>query len=1399
MIQICRAEDGQVFQVNASLRDIERTGSLELFLHQETGVEQDAILAYLSDGRRLMNSNVRELARSHDQSIFVFNKNYLDYDLEEVMQDLRVEAPLQSPIEEDIAATPPIRPAQLAASYVHTAQIHHEHINHILLSLHYQHEAIRIASANLDLNVLAIVDTFEGIAAGSNRELDKQALLLSGVEADLELISRVRIHSEFLSPAVRKSIEAGEKSRTLGDYVSNVKMKQVAETCARTHDDLRSRFNQVEGAVRHLSEGADAVRATVATKKLLDDAEACLRRSRDILSQITNCVAILDGPVVDPDRVLQDLRHLDTAHRNEVLFIADTKNAFTRQCIVVLRQISVLNNNMVQIPPSLASLQASFRGKNSFSHIQRLHNMLYAYGATIIEIVRRKEFSRFFYQRAQSILEVMAKLSASERKRRQVYRGELHGQLPFETRGMDDPVPAVDFSPSGSLDAPYSLEREDVDGLLRVLDDLERYAQSSGDAAALRAVRECRAALDKLVAKMDGLEAGFDRIAERSLLSASRISISRRRSIEADQQAYEEVAEQLRAAQDLKAHQEAVFQEERRTLQTDIHKLKAKVQEVEATATGEQERSDRLERELHQVRAQLESEITARRIVEQRNTELSADVEQQRLELAKALSDATEQSKVAESLRQELSQVRADFEDVKALETRNQEKINHLLEEQAVNLRKLEDARSRGEDLESQIQSLRAESEDVHTALRESKEEKDRLLRAQASEHERIIRDHLAEADGDRAVLERQFFELKAVQEHSDRQIKDLRAEVEIANADAVGLREELQRVEHELREARHVERLLRDDLRAGQASQSDFEQRLEERSRLIAQILDVAISFRNSHVKALHAAQTMVAHPSASKQSPNLADSVFSNGMRHSIIGQLDEPSPIDPSDPATALETLRAFDHDHFLEAVMKAGSTIRKWQKQCKEYRERAKGKISFRNFAKGDLALFLPTRNSISKPWAAFNVSFPHYFLQATGHLAEQLKTREWIVARITSITERVVDHQDPTSNPYGLGEGVKYYMLEVEDWTQPSHNKRRVSSRKVSNDKPPKEPVSGNSPPAIPPGPPESEVEESFLVTHPPNSALFPVRTRANSSPSARPSSLSRLLAQATPETPLEPVPQSPIRTPSPTISPPQPSPSQPTGSTPQYLPGVPSPLRPGSRASRLSTTSRFSVSRLPALGNAVAGSPIAKAAPTTALSEEPMVSSSPTSGSADGSPFGLPATPSPDGSVSDGIPNTLLNRRRTTSYHVPKTSPLAASSPAQGRVSQASRTSLTATSTLASLANSWGVAFSRRKKAGIESANASLAVEGSNDNRRTDEDPVNPDPSATSQLGDWLLAQMDQSMHSAPCLKMVDAGRRSGALDHDHDPERFEPFAETATATLVIRQLSVVASRFINR
>jgi len=136
---------------------------------------------------------------------------------------------------ENIPETPPFRPSQLAASYLRTSRLHHEQINSMFTSVHYQHEAIRVATSSLDLHVLAIFDTFDSLATNSKRELQRQSVLLEGLNSDLELIKRVCIHVDFMSNAVRRAIEAGERHRTLGDYVSTEKMRTVAAGCARTH------------------------------------------------------------------------------------------------------------------------------------------------------------------------------------------------------------------------------------------------------------------------------------------------------------------------------------------------------------------------------------------------------------------------------------------------------------------------------------------------------------------------------------------------------------------------------------------------------------------------------------------------------------------------------------------------------------------------------------------------------------------------------------------------------------------------------------------------------------------------------------------------------------------------------------------------------------------------------------------------------------------------------------------------------------------------------------------------------------------------------------------------------------------------------------------------------------
>ena len=133
-------------------------------------------------------------------------------------------------------------------------------VNNTLISLHYQQRALRISSGALDHHVLTTSDSFEGLAAVADRELDKQAKLLAGLHADLEIASRVQVHKDFLSMSVRRAMEVGDKGRTLGDYVSKVKMQQVAASCVKTYEELRTRFDGVREAMERLSRGSDEVR-----------------------------------------------------------------------------------------------------------------------------------------------------------------------------------------------------------------------------------------------------------------------------------------------------------------------------------------------------------------------------------------------------------------------------------------------------------------------------------------------------------------------------------------------------------------------------------------------------------------------------------------------------------------------------------------------------------------------------------------------------------------------------------------------------------------------------------------------------------------------------------------------------------------------------------------------------------------------------------------------------------------------------------------------------------------------------------------------------------------------------------------------------------------------------------
>ncbi|KAI1641097.1 autophagy-related protein 11-domain-containing protein [Biscogniauxia mediterranea] len=153
--------------------------------------------------------------------------------------------------------------------------------------------------------------------------------------------------------------------------------------------------------------------------------------------------------------------------------------------------------------------------------------------------------------------------------------------------------------------------------------------------------------------------------------------------------------------------------------------------------------------------------------------------------------------------------------------------------------------------------------------------------------------------------------------------------------------------------------------------------------------------------------------------------------------------------------------FDIDAFSETIYRRVKemehTARKMTRDARGYRERAHmlakeahEKIAFKHFKEGDLALFLPTRNQTTGAWAAFNVGCPHFFLrEQEGH---RLRSREWLVARITRIQERVVDLSkslqspslppgsetdsvntgDENDNPFDLSDGLRWWLIDAHE-------------------------------------------------------------------------------------------------------------------------------------------------------------------------------------------------------------------------------------------------------------------------------------------------------------------------------------------------------------------------------
>ena len=562
--------------------------------------------------------------------------------------------------------------------------------------------------------------------------------------------------------------------------------------------------------------------------------------------------------------------------------------------------------------------------------------------------------------------------------------------------------------------------------------------------------------------------------------------------------------------------QEREFSQERRLLESENNKLKVKIEEVEDEfdrILDSREHDDRirtLEEELERLR--IESEAEVQRALEQTETwKNNHDIQRERAntlerELQKHQEENSELSaRTQQQSRRLQSHDHAQADHRRALRsalvhsshegevpedfTALIETVETVAEKSAAHLR----------DIKKALETLRVDNASLDNRIRSQGDEIYDLRERLGGEERAVfsLREELNTQQTQCATLQSQLdFEKH---EHDD-----LKSRFALGETDSVSLRAKLTdgertiesllgKIEDHEAQRRAVERQLEEKqanvealqsrhdglfkVRTAQGSRAvDISTRLYEQKNLLEKLLEQVglVVTRESGNMVIQKA------PRAVSGSTVLNDPSMS--MRRSVSGPMPTKNESEPlknpeilqwatADDVETTERLfgelmtdiASFNLDLFNEAIYKRVKDIehiaRKWQKEARGYRDKAHraqseahDRIALRNFKEGDLALFLPTRDQATKPWAAFNVGAPHYFLREQD--SHNLGKRDWLIARISRVEERVVDlsksmnglksTSDQASvksdggasnndeNPYELSDGLRWYLIDAAE-------------------------------------------------------------------------------------------------------------------------------------------------------------------------------------------------------------------------------------------------------------------------------------------------------------------------------------------------------------------------------
>ncbi|KAJ3281443.1 hypothetical protein HK104_011463 [Borealophlyctis nickersoniae] len=518
-MKLYQAESGVMLRIRP-FDAAESVDALRDEIHSLTSIPPHAQILLTSTGVQMKADMMGEAVADEKGEfvIFVFNRLLLDPRASSVLSSVRGSIEIEPPVPMDV-----LTPAQNvmrhtvasdqcdafdAAFRSHFAygQVWDGYLSFLLAVIlcyeqQIQAEALAVALANLQGHSRSVCEAFEVFNAHAQKEFIKHANLLQSFPSDLQALHRIPVHASI-----------SDSNQTLADYVPEDKLHAWAEGCRSAHEiSVFRRFSEywfLIGGIERLIRKTAALTETVRSIKAGTEAESAqpadvdfpkleslLVTVRDCLQKVEATAQVLERDVaraesatteigarssgtqardklnalerlfnIHREEYLPEMTKLDRYIRDTVVFFSDSKTHLSHQLVARLQSISHLQSTIASVNPHLNVLTSTLKSHSqAFSQLLHVHRMPPAWGATLVEIVRRKEYVRIFLSKANDMAEVLAKFRSQEEKRRENFRNEISRYLPSGLiNGLDDKPPYCEISVSNTKDGLPAITREDI-------------------------------------------------------------------------------------------------------------------------------------------------------------------------------------------------------------------------------------------------------------------------------------------------------------------------------------------------------------------------------------------------------------------------------------------------------------------------------------------------------------------------------------------------------------------------------------------------------------------------------------------------------------------------------------------------------------------------------------------------------------------------------------------------------------------------------------------------------------------------------------------------------------------------------------------------------------------------